>query len=116
MITLNGLRVVSLRIVTPWRGVPIVDADLDPDIVATAPNAAIPAVIVIDSPPPPITITGVVDPLAAGTFVAGAKARVICGAGGWSKDVPAQHFSNPGGLLSTAVYAATGAVVLEKVV
>jgi hypothetical protein len=117
-ITLNGLRVVSLRVVHPWRGVPFVDVDLDPDIAATAPSSG-PVVILVGTPPAPpvVTLTGVIDPLAAGVFVATARARVVAGKGGWSKTVPAQHFSNPSGaLLSTEVYSATAALVLEEVV
>ena len=114
-ITLNGLRVVSLRVVHPWRGVPFLDVDMDPDIVSTAPLSG-PAVIVIGTPPV-VTLLGVIDPLAAGIFVADAKVRVIAGKGGWSKSVPAQHFIEPSGqLLSTTVYQATATLVLETVI
>lgn len=113
-ITLNGLRVVSARILTPWRGIPLVDVDLDPDVVATAPSSG-PATLTVGVPPV-VSVTGVVDPLASGAFVAAAKARLVCGHGGWAKDVPAQPFHNDGGLLSTTVYTATGALVGETVV
>lgn len=117
-ITLNGLRVVSMRVVNPWRGVPFIDVDLDPDIAATAPSSG-PAVIVVGAPPstPIITLLGVIDPLAAGVFVATARVRVLAGKGGWSKTVPAQHFNDPAGALtSTVVRNATAALVLEQVV
>ena len=114
-ITLNGQRALSARVRVPWRGVPFVDVDLDPDVVATAAAAAQlggPAVIFVDGIPP-TTITGVIDPSASGTFVASARMRVTCGAGGWEREIPGQDF--PVALASSAVYGGTGALVLEKV-
>ena len=114
-ITINGLRATSVRIFQPYRGVPFVDVDVDPDVVQSVVTTG-PAVIVIGAPPGPVTtITGVIDPLGSGTFVASARLRVLCGKGGWSKTVPAQHFHDPAGVLSTLVYNATAALVLETV-
>lgn len=125
-ITLNGDRALSARVMIPWRGVPLIDVDVDPELVAswTATIAAaaaideagtpggVPAVLSIASLPP-ITITGVIDPKASGTFVAGAMVRVVGGSGGWSKSVGSQHW--PTQVPAQLVYATTGARVLEKV-
>jgi hypothetical protein len=112
---LNGLRVVRARIVQPYTGVPFYDLDLDPELIALAPTSG-PAALVIGTPPDPVTtLTGVVDPLASGSFIATSRMRVVAGAGGWSQSVGAQHFHSDAGLLSTAIYSAVAATVLEKV-
>jgi hypothetical protein len=115
-LTFNGQRAISARVVVPWRGVPYVDVDVDPELVATAAiqsALATPATVVVDALPP-TTITGVIDPTASGTFVASARFRLVCGGGGWDKSVPAQDFPLP--ITTTLLYTATGALVLEKVV
>jgi len=110
-ITFNGSRVVSLRILNPWRGVPAFDVDADPELVATIPSQG-PAAITIGVAPDPVSVlTGVIDPLASGSFVATSRVRVLAGSGGWGKTVAAQPF---GPTTSTAVYAAVAGQVLEK--
>lgn len=111
---LNGLRVVSARIVMPYRGLWYADLDVDPDVVATAPTSG-PAALVLGAAPGPVaSLLGVIDPLAAGSFVATARARVLGGFGGWSKTVTAQHFNQPG-LTSTQVLSSVAASVGETV-
>lgn len=113
MILLNGLRVVSVRAVVPWRGVPFFDCDVDPDDVSASPTTG-PATLAIGTPPS-LTVVGSVDPRCSGAFVAQAKARVIPANGGWDDMVPAQHFNLVGGLTSTLVYQATATLVGEVV-
>lgn len=111
MNTLNGLTVLSVRLIFPWRGAWVAD------VVYTAPDvttlvSAGPATLIIGD----TTFSGVFDPRASGTFVNRAIARIVGGKGGWDTILPAQHFNNPSGaLLSTLVYAATGALVGEVV-
>lgn len=109
--TVNGLRCVSARIIHPWRGVWMVDAQLDPDVVQTVQTFGPASALIGGS-----TLTGVIDPRGSGTFVAGAAVRVLGGAGGWDKTVPSLHFHNDAGLLSSTIYNATAATVLETVV
>lgn len=109
--TFNGERVVSLRILQPWRGVPVFDVDVDPDLVQTIPSTG-PATITIGIPPGPVSVlTGVIDPLGSGSFVATAHVRVLAGSGGWGKRVTAQPF---GPTSTTTLYNAVAAQVLEK--
>jgi hypothetical protein len=109
--TVNGLRCVSVRLLHPWKGAWIMDAELDPDLVAQVPTSG-PAVVVMGG----ATLLGTVDPRCAGTFVAKGSCRVVGGGGGWDDPVPPLHFHADNGVLSTPVYTATGAIVGEKVV
>lgn len=109
--TLNGLRVVSARLLHPWRGAWIVDATLDPDTVTTAPTSG-PASVVIGGS----TLIGTIDPRGSGSFVAGAAVRVVGGAGGWDKAVPPQHYHVDNGVSSTSVYTGAAAIVGETIV
>lgn len=61
-------------------------------------------------------MVSVIDPSASGSFAKSAKVRVLGGGGGWGKTVLPLPFANPAGVLSTAVYSATAAEVLEVVV
>lgn len=112
VVTLSGLRCVSARFVMPYTGVFFIDLDVDPALVASVPPAG-PVVVTIASTPP-VTLTGVIDPLASGSFGATARVRVVAGKGGWSKGVPAQHFPSPG--TTAPVYSQTATLVGEAVV
>lgn len=110
--TINGLRAITVRLTIPWRGVWVahveVDADLPDAVVMTGP-----AVLVAGN----TILSGTIDPRGTGRFNDRIHMRVVGGRGGWDKEVPAQHFTNPAGaLVSTLVYAATAATVLETCV
>jgi hypothetical protein len=109
-ITLNGLRVVSAKMVHPEIGPWVIDCELDPDAVSQAPTSG-PASLVIGG----VTLTGTVDPMGSGSFSTKASARVLAGGGGWSKTVARQDFQLPGGVPSTQVYNATAALVGETI-
>lgn len=113
--TLNGLNVVSVRCVVPYRGAPFFDVDVDPASVALVPKAG-PAVLIVGSAPDVTTINGVVDPRETGSFVSTGRVRVVGGRGGWDKAVPAQHFHLEPALPRSTVLAATASEVLETVV
>lgn len=108
--TLNGLRATRVRLLIPWRGAWVADVELDPDSVSQAPTGG-PATLVVGG----ATLTGTVDPRGTGSFVAGAAARVVAGAGGWDEPVTASHFHADNGVRSTNVYAATASLVSETV-
>jgi hypothetical protein len=108
--TLNGLRVVSARLFTPETRVWFADLDLDPDDVAQAPTGGA-AILTIDG----ATLVGTVDPRGSSTFVQTSSVRLVGGAGGWDKSVPAQDFVSQASLQSRDVYAATAKLVGETV-
>lgn len=110
MSTLNGLRALSVRLFTPWRGPWFADVDLDPEDVALAPKSGLATIRIGES----VTLVGKVDMKASGSFVASARVRVVGGLG-WSSTTPRQHFHQPG-LFSTQVLAATAATVGEVIV
>ncbi|MDQ2782604.1 MAG: hypothetical protein M3Y26_08755, partial [Actinomycetota bacterium] len=107
---LNGLSATTVRLMIPYLGVWTADVDFDLEVVPTPPAG--PAVLTIGT----TVLVGFVDPDGSGKFGAKGRARVIGGFGGWHKVLPAQHFTNDAGVLSTAVLVATGALVGEKVV
>ena len=110
-ITLNGSPAVSLRVHAPARGVWFADVDLDLAAIA-APVPSGRAVLTVGA----AVLSGTVDPEASGRFGTKARVRVVGGGNGWQKLVPAQHFHNDFGVLSTSVLQATGALVGEQVV
>lgn len=111
---LNGMRAVSVRLLTPWRGVWTADVILDTTEVDLTNG---PATLVIGALPGPIaTLQGTIDPRFTGVFVERPSVRVVGGAGGWDNTVTAQHFHADGGVVSTQVYQATAGQVGETVV
>lgn len=114
IVTLNGLRCVSARFVFPLTGVWFADLDIDPDALASSVPTSGPATVSIGTTPAQ-ALVGVVDPLAAGSFGPVLRVRVLGGAGGWQKGVPAQHFHSDGGLTTEIIYSTTGALVQELV-
>ncbi len=108
--TVNGLRALSVRLSIPWRGVWVADIELDLDLVDTVALLVGPAVLVMGTS----IFNGTFDERATGQFGDKAHCRVVGGRNGWDKEVVALHFNIPGGVvLSSLVYAATAAEVLE---
>jgi hypothetical protein len=108
--TLNGLRVVSVRLEHPWRGAWVADLDLDPDVVALAPTSG-KATLTIGTTP----LIGTIDSRASGVFSSKAKARLVGGGNGWDKTVTRQHYHSDAAVISTQLYATTGVQVGEVV-
>jgi hypothetical protein len=119
-ISLNGIRCVSLRLVTCWKGTFFADCSLDSDSTPVT-SADVPSGVVtvtlssVDSGEQPITIIGTVDPNNSGRFVSTVPVRVV-GGYGWLQKVPGQHFHSDSGVSSATVEKATAAAVGEKVV
>lgn len=108
--TLNGLRVIAVRMFMLWKGAWVADCELDPDVVATVPTSG-PAQLVVGG----TSCTGTIDPRASGTFGGKAQARVVGGAGGWDQVVARQDFFADTGVSSTIVYQSTAALIQETV-
>ena len=80
--TLNGFRVVSVRIVTRWRGPWFADVDCDPEDVSLLPSSG-PATLILGTPPQTTTaLVAKIDPLASGSMVATKRLRVASAASG----------------------------------
>ncbi len=107
---LNQLQASSVRLFTPWNGVWFADVDVVLDAIGIVPIG--PCILTVGSTP----MKGTIDPRASGSFAKTAKVRVVGGGAGWDKKVLPLPITNPAGVLSTAVYAATAAEVLETVV
>ena len=110
MLLVNQMQASSVRLVTPWLGVWFADVELVLDETAIAPVG--PCVLTLGTS----VLTGWINPSASGAFAKTAKAQIVGGSNGWDKKVLPLPFSNPAGVVSTAVYAATAAEVLETVV
>lgn len=108
------VRVLSARILTPWKGVWLVDLDLDPgpDPSTTVPTSGS-AVLTIGAS---TTLTGTLDPTMTGRFGGGVKARLVAGGAGWDQVVAKQDFSNDGGIQSSDIEQQTAELVGETVV
>lgn len=109
-ITLNGQPAVGLRVSLPRGGVWFADVDFDL-VSQAAPLPAGRAALVVGAS----ILSGTVDPEASGRFGSKARVRVVGGGNGWQKLVPAQHFHNDFGVLSTSVLQATATLVGEVV-
>lgn len=112
-ITLNGVRCVSARMVSKWRGAWIVDVDIDPD--GTVDASSVPTGKVTIQIGDNISLVGTVDPKAAGRWVAGVPVRVVAGGGGWDQPVPAQDFNTASGISALAVEQQTAGLVGETI-
>lgn len=108
--TLNGLRCISVELTIPWRGAWFAECELDVlsvEAVATILATETPVVLIVGGR----SLIGTIDVRESGVFGNRATATVVASRGGWENEAPAQHFA--GVAISTAVYAATAAIVLE---
>lgn len=110
-LSLNGLRVVSVRWIAPWSGAWQADVDFDLAEVPVMPSGK--AAIVVGTSG---LLNGAIDERDAGKFGTKARARVVGGNGGWEKIVGARAYHNDAGVLSSAVITTTAAEVGEVVV
>lgn len=110
MILLGTLQAQRARFVASWSGAWIVDVDAVLGDTHVAPTGS--TVLTIGTTP----LIGTIDPLASGVNGELFHARIVAGAGGWSKTVPALAFHNDAGVLSSVVRAETAAEVGEVVV
>lgn len=107
MMTLNGKRVLSARVLTPWSGVWVADVDLDDDAL---PSGAVKLEVGGAS------LLGTVDPRASSRMGAKCGVRVLGGGGGWHHTVKPRHFHNDAGVTRSSILQATAAEVGERVV
>ena len=111
----GGIRVVSARLLLPYRGVWMADLQLDPEIAALAPSSGPVQLVVLGAAGPVATLLGTVDKRGTGGFSSIFSLRVVGGGGGWDQAVAPQHYHNDAGVISTEVYSTTGVLVGEKV-
>lgn len=109
MISLNGQAVRACRLWHPAVGCWTAELDVDLSVVPLVPTG--PAVLLIEA----MALRCWVLEDASGSWADSAHLRVVGGAGGWSRTVMPLHLHNDAGVLSSAVYAATGAEVGEVV-
>ena len=107
LLSVNGALCTRIRLDVPARGPWVADVD-----VSDSADLAGAAVVVIGS----LRLTGTVDPDHTGTFQFKTRARVVGGAGGWSKLITARHFHNDAGLKRGHVAQALAAVAGETLV
>ncbi len=108
--TVNGFPALSVRLSIPWRGVWVAHVELGLELVELAATLVGPVILQLGE----LIFNGWVDDRGTGTFGGQAHIRIVGGHGGWDKEVVPLHFPNPAGaLISTIIYAATAAEVLE---
>lgn len=112
------VRVLSVRLVTTWKGSWFADLDIDPDSApvtsADVPSGKVTITIATPAAPAPIVLTGTVDPDAAGRFVSSVPVRVRGGLG-WSQTGTKQAWHSDGGLSSVTVEQSIAGAIGETV-
>jgi len=109
--TLNGLRVITIKLFTPETRVWFADIDLDPDDVTQAPTSG-PGTLLIDG----VSLLGTIDPKGSAPFVASSSVRLVGGGMGWERRIKGQDFTSKSATTTADVYSATAELVGEKVV
>lgn len=107
MMSLNGKRVLSTRLLTAWTGVWLADLDLD--------DEALPAGRV-ELEVGGSKLSGTVDPRASSRMGTRCGVRVLGGGGGWHQAVKPRHFHNDAGVTRASILQATAAEAGERVV
>lgn len=110
MLSVGDTPATSVRLILPWTGAWIADVDLDVASTDALPSGRV--IVNVGSE----TLSGTVDPRAAGRFGEKARVRIVAGGGGWDRVVAARNFQNDAGLWSSAVVTATAAEIGETVV
>lgn len=93
-LSVNGTRANSLRGHIPYSGVWFVNVDFD--TVVTLSGKVTVAV-------GPLAMVGTIDPTFSGDFQLRSRYRIVGGAMGWRKIVPAKHFHNDAGVKASTV-------------
>ncbi len=96
-LSINGVRADSATLRVPFAGRWIVDVDYNGSDV---PSGA--AKVVIGE----LVLVGTISPDFTGSFAGQVKARVVAGAGGWGKTIPARSYHDDGGVRRSTVLAA----------
>jgi hypothetical protein len=89
VLSLNGARANTARLVVPFAGRWVVDVELDGAAVPVGP-----ARVTIGG----LTLVGTVVPARSGAFVGVARVRVVSGAGGWSRVAPSRSYHDDAGV------------------
>lgn len=112
-----GLRVLTLDLLQPYRGVWTADMSLDLSDPSTAPANGSPVTITVQpAVGPAAMLRGTVDPRGSGPFGDLYLLRVVAGGAGWDKPVRAQAYDSDGGVTNARVYGGTAQEVGERVV
>jgi hypothetical protein len=106
----GNVRVSSLRILHPWRGVWLADLDIDPETVDGAPTSGRVTISMGTA-----TLSGTIDPRGSGSFGSINRRRVLGGGAGWDQPTPRQHYHSDGVLRDVDIYATTAQSVGETV-
>lgn len=103
--TIDGHRLTALTVHVPWSGVWCADADLADQVELSGRVE-----IKLGS----LTLSGTVMPEASGSFGLATKVRVVAGAGGWQRLVPAKHYHSDAGVRTALVLEDTARIVGER--
>lgn len=103
----GSIPVLSARLVIPWRGVPVIDCELDPAVLRV-PMGKVTLTLAGSS------VSATVDPRGSGQFVEFIHVRLIAGAAGWDKVLPARPYDTESGVSSADVITTTANEVGEK--
>jgi hypothetical protein len=109
----GNIRVITMRMVHPFRGVWLADLELDPDTLSNAPSSG--KVTITINAPTPVTLQGTIDPRGSGGFVEFYHLRVLGGGAGWDQLVRPKDYQADGGLTTRDVYTTTATEVGETV-
>jgi len=104
--TVAGQRATRLHLHVPFAGCWYADADL-------AEQADLRGRVEVKLGS--LTLSGTVMPEASGTFGLATKARIVAGAGGWQKLVPAKHYHSDAGVKARTVLEDTARIVGERI-
>lgn len=94
----NGSRVVSLDLLIPYQGAPVVDIGTAD---GPAPSGAV--AFVVGNLSLAMAVTQGPRTTRAGVFAGSATARLVGGAGGWARAVTIGPYRNPGGVMLSQV-------------
>lgn len=103
--SIAGQRITSLKLHVPYAGAWYADADL-----AEKAELAGKVEIKLGS----LTLSGTVMPAFSGSFGLASKVRVVAGAGGWARDVPAKHYHSDAGVRTLTILEDTARAAGER--
>lgn len=103
-LSLNGRRVVSARVTMPYYGAWVADV-----VLAISDTIPLSAALVLGD----LTLSGTIYRMSS--FSGARSARIVGGAAGWRKTIPAQAYVRPSGIAMSLVLGDAAALVGEQV-